>query len=387
MRAVMSMEAGAIAVDSFCNQESSMRLKELLLSLPSDQRIAIITQDDPDPDAIGSALGLQRICGHIRPDLTAKIFHGGCISHPQNLTMVQRLVINLEEIGVFEEWRKEHERNQRNPRNSAVGPAPFVMLVDATFTGGNNIPSTDALPDAVFDHHKDRPAPDTRFVDVREVGSTSTIITEHIVHLGVPIGPKLATALFFGLHNDTKGFAMAMSPVDWAAMRFLQPKIDPELFREIHEYPLPNYLWELEQLAQESKRHKGSMLVAGLGLLAAARRDGLAHVADRLVRLDDVDTVLVHAIVDDMIQASFRTTNAAVNANELMKKIFGERTAGGKEGAGGAKVPIGFLAPKDIDEGTRVLFTRYVNELIARRAFQLFLDKAAAVAPDRSSSS
>lgn len=350
----------------FDAREKSEELATLIAGLGPDVRIAILTQDNPDPDAIGSALGLQRLCNHLRPELPSQIVHGGCISHPQNVTMVQLLMITLHEIDTLEALQKKAEED---------GFRVFVMLVDAASTGGKNIQSTSVPPDAVFDHHKDQPPEGTPFVDIREVGATCSIIAEHLFHLEVPIGPKLATALYFGLHNDTKSFASHMTAVDFGAMQFLNELKDTELFTEIHEYKLPNYIFELEQAGQENKRHKGSLLVAGLGVLPASKRDGIAHVADRMVRLDDVTTVVIHAIIEDRIQASVRSKDNNLDTNEYVQQLFGSRYAGAKQGSGGAQVPIGFLAPgEDQDEGTRNLLTRYVNEFVARRAFSLFPD-------------
>jgi len=334
--------------------ERSLDLRRAIEQLPKPTHLAILTQDNPDPDAIGSALGLQRICNHLRPDLSARIYHGGHISHPQNRTMVELLGINLLEVAAFEELE---------------GPR-FVMLVDAANTGAKNIQCTDAVPDAVFDHHHDRPPAGTKFVDIRPVGATCTIIAEHLVHLGTPIGPKLATALYFGLHNDTGEFSTGMTDTDWAAMRYLQPKIDGHIFREIRNYPIPTYLFDLERLAIEHKRQKGTLLVCGLGYLEGGRRDGIPHVADRLLRLADVRTVIVHAIVEDRIHASLRTRDDKVDANGLIQSLFGASNAGAKNGSGGAQVRLGWLTPaSDLDDGTRTLFARYVNEVVARRAF------------------
>lgn len=355
---------GAGLPADFAAPDRSARLREVIAGLGKDVQVAILTQDNPDPDAIGAALGLQRICNHLRPDLTTRIYHGGHISHPQNLTMVSQLGISLLDIDDFE---------QLGAGLAGADPTRFVMLVDAANTGSKNIQSTAVPPDAVFDHHKDTPPESTAFVDIRAVGSTCTIIAEHLGHLGVPIGPKLATALFFGLHNDTRQFSCQMSNADWAAMRYLQPKIDPNIFDEIQNYTLPNYLFELEQLAREHKRHKGSLLVSGLGVLPATKRDGIPFVADKLLRSEGVDTVVIHAIVGDRIHASLRSNDERVDANEYIQCIFPARYAGAKDGSGGAQVPIGWLAPgEDLDEGTRNLFIRYVNEFITRRAFSCF---------------
>ncbi|MBN4055042.1 bifunctional oligoribonuclease/PAP phosphatase NrnA [Acidimicrobium ferrooxidans] len=344
----------------FQSPGKSLALKKVLESLPEGRGIAILTQDNPDPDAIGAALGVQRLCSGLRQDLRATIYYGGHISHPQNQTMVSVLGINLKMMTAFKEAEQD-----------------FVILVDASNTGKKNIQSTAVQPDVVFDHHEDRPDGEPRFVDIREVGSTCTLITEHLVHLDIQVGPNLATALLFGLSNDTDHMTSAnTTPLDFTAFQFLQPKVDKAILNEIENFPLPTYIFELEQRATEAKRVKGSTLVAGLGYLEGSKRDGIPYVADRFLRLEEIDTVVIHAIVGDRIHSSFRTTNERIDANEFVQNVFGAEHAGAKKGEGGAQVPLGWLAPReDLDEGSRNLIKRYVTELVARRVFQFQQDE------------
>ena len=79
----------------FNNRSKSLTFKKVIEDLPEGQAIAILTQDNPDPDAIGAALGVQRLCTVLRQDLKATIYYGGHISHPQNQTMVKVLGITL----------------------------------------------------------------------------------------------------------------------------------------------------------------------------------------------------------------------------------------------------------------------------------------------------
>ena len=166
------------------------------------------------------------------------------------------------------------------------------------------------------------------------------------------------------------------TPLDFSSFQFLQPKVDKAILHEIENYPLPTYIFDLEQAATEAKRVKGSMLVAGLGFLPGSKRDGIPYVADRFLRLEEIDTVVIHAIVADRIVASLRTSSDKVDANEFVQKVFGAKFAGAKTGVGGAQVPLGWLTPgDDLDEGTRNLLKRYVNELIARKVFGLIEDE------------
>ena len=61
-------------------------------------KVAIFTQDNPDPDAIGSAHGLAWLIKKLNSSVSTTIFYGGEISHPQNRTLVNLLNISMKKV-------------------------------------------------------------------------------------------------------------------------------------------------------------------------------------------------------------------------------------------------------------------------------------------------
>src|SRR4029453_341242 len=61
------------------------------------ERVLILMQDDPDPDAIASALALKTLLGRTRPSAPMCTF--GTITRPENVAMCKILEIEVEEIG------------------------------------------------------------------------------------------------------------------------------------------------------------------------------------------------------------------------------------------------------------------------------------------------
>ena len=78
-------------------------------------------------------------------------------------------------------------------------------MVDC-FPGRSNVSlPVDHAVSAVIDHHPVQNLDNLPFFhDVRkEIGASSTIVTEYLIAAGCPIPPKLATALFYGIKTDT----------------------------------------------------------------------------------------------------------------------------------------------------------------------------------------
>ncbi len=63
------------------------KIKELHALVGDDDRIAILLQDDPDPDGISSAMALRTLLG--RNKLTTPIFSFGAVTRPENRSMVR----------------------------------------------------------------------------------------------------------------------------------------------------------------------------------------------------------------------------------------------------------------------------------------------------------
>ena len=148
------------------------------------ERVLILMQDDPDPDAIASALR-SRPCwaarGPRRPSCTF-----GTITRPENLAMCKILEIEVEEIDA-----------------QALDQFDRVAMVDAQ-------PSFLEEPigevDLVIDHHPVERPIKAHMKDVRpNYGATSTILAEYLRAADVKISQRLATALLYGIKSDTLG--------------------------------------------------------------------------------------------------------------------------------------------------------------------------------------
>src|SRR5260370_7721252 len=69
------------------------KIKELRALVSDGDRVAILLQDDPDPDAMSSAIALRTLLG--RNKLTTPIFSFTPVTRPENKTMMHLLEIEI----------------------------------------------------------------------------------------------------------------------------------------------------------------------------------------------------------------------------------------------------------------------------------------------------
>lgn len=314
-------------------------------------KVAIITQFTPDPDAIGSALGLQWIL-ETKYGLLSSVFCGGDVSHPQNHTALNVLDVRLYGVNDFD----VHEYDT-------------VVVVD---TVPQNTGFEDIVDEfhAVFDHHKFDI--ELELTDIRNNGSCCSIIWDYLDHFGVDYeserGIVVATALLFGLRNDTDDLLSEdTSELDMKAHSNLMSKIDHKKLQDIIRFPYPSYQYDLKAQAFGNKVVHDSVLISSLGIISSKRRDALPIIADEFIRMEGVETVIVFAIIEDRVEASVRSRNASINVHDFCQRIFGENYAGGKHGAGGAKVPLGFLYSQSDDEELRAEICETAQKIIKQR--------------------
>jgi len=344
----------------------AQRFREILEGLDPQTKIAILTQDNPDPDAMGSAFGVSFLCRRLRPDLAhPDIFYGGAISHPQNRTMVNILSLPMRKMKQF---RPEEYQ--------------IVILVDVASTGKKNLQSTNVKPDIIIDHHRDDPEGDYLLKDIRPIGAASTIITSYIREYGLEEDSgeeshiesitSVATGLLIGIKTDTHELTSPnVTPLDFQCYEYLLKLTDRKKLYQIINYTIPKYLFSLKAEAYRTMELQNSVVVAGLGVISPTQRDAIPILADELLRMEGVETVVAYAIVDNRIVASLRTTNDGVEMNSFCHQIFGEEFSGGKLGCGGASVPLGFLTPDEQTQATREPIWDAVRAVVNHRVFKV----------------
>jgi nanoRNase/pAp phosphatase (c-di-AMP/oligoRNAs hydrolase) len=120
-----------------------------------------------------------------------------------------------------------------------------------------------------------------------------------------------------------------------------------------------------------------SYSISGVGFLRVEDRDSIPQAADFLLTEENVHTAIVYGIIikgdRELVVGSMRTNKVTLNPDEFLKEALGTTEAGryyggGRRGAGGFEIPIGFLAAIKDDELVRMKWRLY-DDLIKKKLF------------------
>jgi len=319
---------------------------------PANDKIAIFTHDTPDPDAMGSARGLQWLILK-KFGLSCDIFYCGDISHPQNKTMVNVLDLHLKKFDDID-----------------LGSYKIKIVVDAT---EKNCPVKEV--DIVFDHH--RASSNAKVCIIEPLGASSTLICELIRDLDISFEDEadqdVATALFLGVRVDTAELiSETTTDRDFEAFKFLTNFVNRKKLASIIDFPIPSYFFELErELNREdaegnctNQKSDGSCFVGCIGIISPAKRDSIPMLADKVVRLEGIETSVIFGIVGDKVVASIRSQNSSLDVNAFAQSVFGKEYGGGKLGSAGASVPLGIFSVSGLPDEIKGMLWDSIRETI-----------------------
>jgi nanoRNase/pAp phosphatase (c-di-AMP/oligoRNAs hydrolase) len=315
------------------------RLEQLLRAVDGTDSVLILTHNDPDPDAIASAVALRYLLRE-RRGVEARLVYQGLIGRAENRALVRYLGHPL-----------------RRLTTSDLRRSASIALVDAQPDTGNIALTPESSVAIVIDHHPRREATAAAtFADVRpDVGATSTILTEYLQVAGVEPDPPLATALFYGIKTDTRGLGRGASPADASAYFYLQPRVDVEALVEIEYAQVPaDYFKSFDATLRAARVYDG-VVIAYVGPMDYP--DLTAEMADLLLRLERSQWVICMGVYKDVLTISVRTRNRG-GAGQLVQKIVGDRgTAGGHGVMAGGQIPLKGEDPEQMAQqlGQRVL--------------------------------
>lgn len=321
------------------------------VAVSSAKRAAIFTHAYPDPDAIGSMMGLKWLLA--RAGVPADLFYSGTISHPQNRSMVNLLDPELLPLDSF-----------------VVGAYDLNLAVDCIPENAGCPKSEGFSFHVVVDHHKDLPKNFGGLCINLRAGSACATVYELIRRMGLDFGEndsRVATAMMIGITSDTE-FLMSddCSDYEFEAWRSLFPFRDPLLLKQIINFERPKFWTDSKASAVANAVIEDSVGVVGMGIIPAKHRDMIADMADEMVTWEDVNTAVVFAVVDgSRIEGSVRTKASSVSVPALCQDLAGKHgSGGGKLGKGAYRYE---LAGASIDEDE--------DEDIKKKAWELFESK------------
>jgi nanoRNase/pAp phosphatase (c-di-AMP/oligoRNAs hydrolase) len=209
------------------------------------------------------------------------------------------------------------------------------------------------------------------------VGATATIYAEYLEDGALELSKSrkehviVATALMHGLITDTGNFIRA-KPDDFRAAIFLSQLMDTDLLNQIMSQARSKQAMEIIRRALGNREIVDSFSISGIGYLRAEDRDAIPEAADFLLTEENVHTAIVYGIVtaegrEESLTGSMRTSKITLDPDDFLKDAFGRNAegafyGGGKEGAGGFEIPVGFLAGGQSEAYTNVKWQVYDSQ-------------------------
>jgi nanoRNase/pAp phosphatase (c-di-AMP/oligoRNAs hydrolase) len=283
------------------------RVERLRAQVAGAERVLIMMQDDPDPDAIASALALRTLLG--RTKTSAPIATFGAVTRPENRAMIRILDIDVEQI-----------------KPAALPEYEAVAMVDTqpAFLG-----ESIGEVDVVIDHHPEEVPARARVKDIRpSYGATSTMLTEYLRAADVRVRERLATALAYGIKADTLHLERGATRADLEAFRFLHGLANHSALRRIERPDLPEAALDVLARGIERRRVEQGALLTHLGRVAYPEL--VAQFADLLLGVEGVEWAVVSGVVNAEVHVSVRNVGYVRAAGDVVRAAFGDvGSAGG----------------------------------------------------------
>jgi nanoRNase/pAp phosphatase (c-di-AMP/oligoRNAs hydrolase) len=338
--ALRSLEAGEL-------EHQAGRLREVIET--TDERMAILTHDNPDPDSIASAVALQAIASYLGVD--SDIIYLGDIGHQENRAFVNLLGIDLVSRTSLEDLESSHDT---------------IALVDHAKASETAV---DLPVDVVIDHYEPDADYDAGFVDVRpNMSSTSTIMTKYIQEYDMNLDEAVATALLYGIRAETLDFKRETTPADLTAAAYLYPFANHDTLEQVESPSMSPETLDVLAEAITNREVQGSHLVSNAGFIR--EREALAQAAQHLLNLEGITTSAVYGIAAETIYLAARSKDIRVNIGRVLDEAFGEvGQSAGHSTQASTEIPLGIFTGVDIGDENRDLLLSLTEEAVKGKLF------------------
>ena len=300
-----------------------------LIALCRGHRVYIQTHNIPDPDAIGSAFGLQQLFREQGIDST--ICYDGDIDKLSSSKMMEMFGIEMfPDQAIAGDMRAED----------------YIICVDSQKMAGN---ITDLTGDeiAAIDHHPvTARTADVPYLyrDIRLVGACCTIITQYYQDLGLVPSDNVANALLYGLKMDTLQFSRGVQDEDIAAFAYLNSLADQQSIAKL----------EMNNIEFTDLKSFGAAInniqifdYLGVSFIPFACPDTMVSVvADFILSLIEVEVAVIYNERPDGLKFSVRSERDDVHSGELVAAAL----AGVGSGGGHATMAGGWVPASNLDK-------------------------------------
>ncbi len=322
------------------------RSDRFLDGLKDASRVTFVSHINPDPDSLGSMMGLAHLV-EVCLGKPTRLSRDGLISRAENRAMVDLLDLDLVPMEKVT-WEE--------------GEA-FVMVDSQPNTGRHNLPENAPLY-AVIDHHDTPGALEgVPFVDVRRsLGATCSLVTSYLMEQNIAVPPDLATGLLYGIETELSGYPREASALDDDALLYLYPIADKDLLARIRNARLPQSHFECILQALQSSFIYDRLIISWANDLP--QPELAAEVVDFLIRFEEIDWALCAGVYQDKLILSARAAVANAHAGEVLKQVVGDLgRAGGHDRRAGGAIPLTSTTANAVEQVKSELRRRLLDAL------------------------
>lgn len=318
-----------------------------LVELCKGHRLYIQTHNFPDPDAIASAYGLQRLLALY--GIPSGLCYDGRIDKLSASKMLEAFGIEMVSYDSLLPKLREED---------------YIICVDTQKHGGN---VTDFVGDEVacIDHHPTFVPMEYHYQNIRITGACATLVAEYYAALGKVPDRDVATALLYGMKMDTLQFTRGVTQEDIAMFAFLFPHCDQEVLADLERNnmefaDLKAYGAAIDSIEIYDK--------VGFSSIPFSCPDAMiAILSDFILSLVEVETAVVFSFREDGIKLSVRSEDEAIDAGQLISRAL----SGVGNGGGHAEMAGGMIRKEQEEQ-----LGRYPKDAI-RNLFLKALEKTA----------
>lgn len=284
------------------------KLKDLI-ALCQGRAVYIQTHNFPDPDAIASAYGLQKLLGLY--GVESRLCYDGRIDKLSASKMLDAFQIQMLP---YEQLLPEMSEEDR------------IICVDSQKHSGN---VTDFIGDeiACIDHHPTFVPIAYQYQDIRITGACATLIAEYFALSGNQPDSDTATALLYGLKMDTLQFTRGVTDLDIRMFGFLFPLCDQEKLNDLERNNM-----EFEDLKAYGAAIESILLYDKIGFscIPFSCPDALIGIlSDFILALIEVEVAVVFSFREDGVKLSVRSEDPNIHAGKLLHEALKDVGSGG----------------------------------------------------------
>lgn len=298
----------------------------------------------PDPDAIASAFGLQKLLE--MQEIKSTICYRGKIDKSSTKLMCDKLGIEIKCLDEIYDMNFEDE----------------VILVDSQM-GNSNIEKVPGRIAMCIDHHPVSEKRDYAFSDIRpKVGACASIIATYYYANDLKIDKNVATALMYGIKVDTGNLTRGVSDLDLHMFYSLYKLCDMDLIKSLETSTI-----EFEDLDAYANAIKSIRIYDNISFANTGNHCPeplIASIADFMMLISGINVCVVYSIKIDGIKISVRCPKGVFDAGRLTNDALkGIGSGGGHPSMAGGFVPLDDSYGK-VDELIEQIENNFIDTVI-----------------------